>query len=107
MIFCLCKIDNPAHSLFINKMSLFIRFGSANFIILLIAIYRTFKIKHDSFYGASVHFASSPLSMIILGLFGLYCILALAIGLKSLFFGQLRLIEIEVILLIKFFFEIF
>lgn len=69
--------------------------GAINFAALAIAIFNAYKIN-DSFYSASVYFAQSRLSMIILGSWGLYCLFVAAKAIKDFFLGPLRIIELEV-----------
>lgn len=71
-------------------------FGLVNVAALLVAIYHAHQLN-GTFYAASVYFAESRLSMIILATFGLYCMFLTWLALKDFFLGPLRLIEREVI----------
>lgn len=69
--------------------------GAINFAALAVATFNAYKLN-DSFYSASVYFAQSRLSMIILGAWGLYCLFIAAKTIKDFFLGPLRIIELEV-----------
>ena len=70
-------------------------FGFLNLSALLVAVFHAHQLN-GTFYAASVYFAESRLSMIVLGSFGLYCMFLGWQLVKSFFLGPLRLIEREV-----------